>query len=86
MRVVNPITNVPRTNLVSAFQCLQSGRKPTNPENSVSHRERNNMLSRDYRLNDICPMEVKEARDGDEVGPGRALIAPGNLHMLLRKA
>jgi len=38
------------------------------------------------RLNDVCPMEVKEARDGDEVGPGRALIAPGNLHMLLRKA
>jgi two-component system chemotaxis response regulator CheB len=37
------------------------------------------------RLNDICPMEVKEAVDGDVVTPGRALIAPGNFHMLLRK-
>jgi len=37
------------------------------------------------RLNEICPMEVKEARDGDTLAPGRALIAPGNFHMLLRK-
>lgn len=37
------------------------------------------------RLNEICPMEVKEAADGDVVAPGRALIAPGNFHMLLRK-
>jgi two-component system, chemotaxis family, protein-glutamate methylesterase/glutaminase len=38
------------------------------------------------RLNEICPMEVKEARDGDTVARGRALIAPGNFHMLLRKS
>ncbi|MBV9266129.1 MAG: chemotaxis response regulator protein-glutamate methylesterase [Acidobacteriaceae bacterium] len=38
------------------------------------------------RLNEICPMEVKEAADGDVVAPGRALIAPGNFHMLLRKS
>lgn len=38
------------------------------------------------RLNQICPMEVKEAANGDGVGPGRALVAPGNFHMLLRKA
>ncbi|MFB3776614.1 MAG: chemotaxis response regulator protein-glutamate methylesterase [Bryobacteraceae bacterium] len=38
------------------------------------------------RLNQICPMEVKEACDGDSVIPGRALIAPGNFHMLLRKS
>jgi two-component system, chemotaxis family, protein-glutamate methylesterase/glutaminase len=37
------------------------------------------------RLNQICPMEVKEAADGDEVRPGRVLIAPGGLHMLLRR-
>lgn len=36
------------------------------------------------RLNQICPMEVREARDGDSVDPGLALIAPGNFHMLLR--
>ncbi len=29
----------------------------------------------------ICPFEVKEAEDGDQVMPGRALVAPGNFHM-----
>jgi two-component system chemotaxis response regulator CheB len=38
------------------------------------------------RLNEICPMEVQEARDGDTLACGRALIAPGNFHMLLRKS
>jgi two-component system chemotaxis response regulator CheB len=38
------------------------------------------------RLNQICPMEVKEACDGDSVAPGRALVAPGNFHMLLRRS
>lgn len=33
------------------------------------------------RLNNDCAMEVKEAADGDEVRPGRVLIAPGGLHM-----
>ena len=33
------------------------------------------------RLNNDCAMEVKEAADGDEVKPGRVLIAPGGLHM-----
>lgn len=35
------------------------------------------------RLNDICPIEVKEASDGDEIRPGRALIAPGGTHLVL---
>lgn len=33
------------------------------------------------RLNEICTMEVKEARAGDRVMTGRILIAPGNFHM-----
>jgi two-component system chemotaxis response regulator CheB len=37
------------------------------------------------RLNDQCRMEVKEAQDGDELRAGRVLIAPGGLHMLVRK-
>jgi len=36
------------------------------------------------RLNQICAMQVKEAADGDAVVPGRALVAPGNFHMVLR--
>ena len=38
------------------------------------------------RLNQTCPMEVKEAQDGDSVLTGRVLIAPGAYHMLLRRS
>lgn len=38
------------------------------------------------RLNGLCAIDVKEAQDGDAVLPGRALIAPGNYHMLLRRS
>ncbi|CAB1059680.1 Chemotaxis response regulator protein-glutamate methylesterase CheB (EC [Olavius sp. associated proteobacterium Delta 1] len=37
------------------------------------------------RLNDICPMQVREAQNNDHVVPGVALIAPGNLHMVLTR-
>lgn len=37
------------------------------------------------RLNKICSMEVREARDLDDVTPGNALIAPGDKHMVLVK-
>jgi two-component system chemotaxis response regulator CheB len=37
------------------------------------------------RLNEICKFEVREAKDGDEVKPGRVLIAPGGFHMEVRK-
>jgi len=38
------------------------------------------------RLNQQCAMEVKEAQDGDSVTTGRALLAPGNYHMLLKRS
>ena len=38
------------------------------------------------RLNGICAMEVREAKDGDRLERGLALIAPGGLHMQLRKS
>jgi len=37
------------------------------------------------RLNQLCQMEVREARDNDAVQPGVALIAPGDRHMTLRR-
>jgi two-component system chemotaxis response regulator CheB len=37
------------------------------------------------RLNGICRIEVKEAAEGDKVVPGRAYIAPGNRHTLVRR-
>jgi len=38
------------------------------------------------RLNGICQIEVKEAKDADSVLNGQALIAPGNFHMILRRS
>ncbi|KTT22325.1 chemotaxis protein CheB, partial [Pseudacidovorax intermedius] len=38
------------------------------------------------RLNGLCRIEVKEAETNDRVMPGRALIAPGGKHMLLRRS
>ena len=36
-------------------------------------------------LNGLSQIEVKEAQNNDRVVPGRALIAPGGAHMLLRR-
>ncbi len=38
------------------------------------------------RLNSVCEVTVKEAKDGDRVLTGQALIAPGGQHMLLRRS
>ncbi len=38
------------------------------------------------RLDGLCQIEVKEAADGDLVLPGRALIAPGGRHMVLKRS
>lgn len=37
------------------------------------------------RLNALCALEVKEACEGDLVLPGRALIAPGNRHLRVKR-
>lgn len=37
------------------------------------------------RLNGICAMNVREAKDGDRLERGVALIAPGGRHMQIRK-
>lgn len=37
-------------------------------------------------LNNMFPFEVKEAQEGDQVVPGRVLIAPGNYHMEIHRS
>jgi len=37
------------------------------------------------RLDDCCPIRVKEAQSGDLLVAGRALISPGNRHMKVKK-
>ncbi len=38
------------------------------------------------RLDSLCQIAVKEARNNDRVTPGQALIAPGGKHMLLQRS
>ncbi len=38
------------------------------------------------RLNNLCQITVKEARNNDSVNLGGALVAPGNFHMILRRS
>lgn len=38
------------------------------------------------RLNNICRVDVREAKDGDAVLKGHVLVAPGNFHMLLKRS
>lgn len=37
------------------------------------------------RLDETCAIEVKEARSGDLLLPGRALVCPGNKHMKVKR-
>jgi len=52
----------------------------------VQHMPENFTTSFAARLNEICPMQVREARNDDHVVPGVALIAPGNKHMVLQRS
>jgi two-component system chemotaxis response regulator CheB len=51
----------------------------------VQHMPEHFTTSFAQRLNEICPIQVREARDNDHVVPGVALIAPGNRHMVLTR-
>jgi two-component system chemotaxis response regulator CheB len=37
------------------------------------------------RLDEVCPLRVKEAQSGDALHPGRVLICPGNRHMKVKR-
>ena len=37
-------------------------------------------------LNRICPLEVKEAEEGDLIHPGQIYIAPGDFHIVVEKS
>lgn len=52
----------------------------------VQHMPENFTAAFARRLDGICRVTVKEAADGDTVIRGRALIAPGNRHILLKRS
>lgn len=59
---------------------------PSNIPGIVITQHMPEMFTRSFaeRLDSICEIDVKEAEDGDSIMSGRALIAPGNKHMLMR--
>lgn len=52
----------------------------------VQHMPQNFTKAFADRLNEICKIQVKEAVDGEYLSIGKALIAPGNMHMELRRS
>lgn len=52
----------------------------------VQHMPENFTKAFARRLNSICQIEVKEAENNDSVLKGRALIGPGNKHILLKRS
>jgi two-component system chemotaxis response regulator CheB len=53
---------------------------------AVQHMPANFTTSFAERLNEMSAMTVREAKDGDSLVNGVALIAPGNYHMLLKRS
>jgi two-component system chemotaxis response regulator CheB len=52
----------------------------------VQHMPENFTKAFAQRLNGICDLEIKEAADNDTIIRGRALIAPGNKHCLIKRS
>jgi two-component system chemotaxis response regulator CheB len=52
----------------------------------VQHMPANFTASFAERLNSLCQVTVKEAKDNDSIVTGLVLIAPGNFHMILRRS
>lgn len=52
----------------------------------VQHMPENFTRSFSQRLNALCRISVREASNGDPVLRGQALVAPGNLHTLLKRS
>jgi len=50
----------------------------------VQHMPEHFTLSFAKRLDGLCAIRVQEARDGDHVAPGLALIAPGGKHLIVQ--
>lgn len=69
-----------------AIEVLLRGLPATSPGTViVQHMPKHFTKSFADRLNSVCEMEVREAKDGDPVVPGVALVAPGDYHMLLQR-
>ena len=70
-----------------ALKAVLTGMPPNAPGIlAVQHMPANFTTSFAERLNELSAMTVREAKDGDSLVNGMALIAPGNYHMLLKRS
>ncbi len=70
-----------------ALKTVLTGMPPNAPGTLVvQHMPANFTTSFAERLNDLSAMTIKEAKDGDSLVNGVALLAPGNYHMLLKRS
>ncbi|MCD4715553.1 MAG: chemotaxis response regulator protein-glutamate methylesterase [Desulfobacterales bacterium] len=70
-----------------ALKVVLTGMPPNAPGTLVvQHMPANFTTSFAERLNELSAMTVKEAKDGDSLINGVALLAPGNYHMLLKRS
>jgi two-component system, chemotaxis family, protein-glutamate methylesterase/glutaminase len=52
----------------------------------VQHMPENFTATFAERLNEVCRIHVREARDNEPITPGLALVAPGNRHLIIQKS
>lgn len=52
----------------------------------VQHMPANFTVAFAQRLDSLCAMEVREAKNGDSITPGVVLVAPGDYHMVVRRS
>jgi two-component system chemotaxis response regulator CheB len=52
----------------------------------VQHMPMGFMAAFAKRLDQVSPMEVREARDGEDLAPGLALVAPAKQHLLVQRS
>lgn len=70
-----------------ALKTVLTGMPPNAPGTLVvQHMPANFTTSFAERLDELSAMTIKEAKDGDSLLNGVALLAPGNYHMLLKRS
>jgi len=70
-----------------ALKTVLTGMPPNAPGTLVvQHMPANFTTLFAERLNELSAMTIKEAKDGDSLVNGVALLAPGNYHMLLKRS
>lgn len=91
------VTNIPMTEKIVAIGCSTGGTQALEfilvnlPRTSpgivvVQHMPEHFTRSFAERLDKLCTLEIREAKNGDRVLPGMVLIAPGGRHLMVQRS